>query len=215
MINEHPFLDGLRLGLEILSALIGLIYLPKLGKSYWKWFSVYLLFIVLQEIIWLGKRSFLGILDRDYFAYIGIPIQYIFFYWLYAIKSLKNVSLFVLCCMIYLSNLPFRLFLEADDLMYSINVGIGTILLFILVILEFLKQIKNENILKFWSNKMFYINIGVILFYVGTLPFQVFFDYFRKNHEVILDGYYIYFLVANCLMYLLFTLSFIWGVQKS
>ncbi|WP_299443861.1 hypothetical protein [uncultured Aquimarina sp.] len=214
-MHEHPILDGLRLGLEILSALVGLVYLPKLRNSYWRWFSVYLIFIVFQEMIWLGKRSFLGILDRDYYAYIGIPIQYIFLYWLYAYKSLRNKKLFWICSLIYLSNLPLRFFLEDSDQLYSINIGIGTILLFILVIIEFLKQIKNENILQFWNNKMFYINIGVILFYVGTFPFMVFFDYFKSNHEVIMDGYYVYFLIASCLMYLLFTASFIWGSQKS
>lgn len=214
-MNEHPILDGFRLGLEILSALVGLIYLPKLKNSYWKWFSIYLVFIVLQEVFWLEKRSFLGILDRDYFAYIGIPVQYIFFYWLYAYKSLNNKSLFIICSIIYFSSLPFRLFLEKSDLVYSINVGLGTTLLFILVILEFLKQIKNENILQFWHNKMFYINLGVILCYVGTLPFYVFFDYLKNYNKIILDRYYIYFLLANCLMYLLFTVSFICSSQKS
>jgi len=214
-MHEHPILDGFRIGLEILSALIGLIFLPKLKNSYWKWFSIYLIFVVFQELIWLGKRSVLGLLDRDYYAYIGIPIQYLFLYWLYAYKSLGNKKLFWIFSFIYVSNLPLRFFLEDSDQLYSINIGIGTILLFILVILEFLKQIKNENILQCWSDKMFYINIGVILFYVGTFPFMVFFDYFKSNHEVIMDGYYVYFLIASCLMYLLFTASFIWGNQKS
>jgi len=214
-MQEYPILDGFRLGLEILSALVGLIFLPKLKNSYWKWFSIYLLFVVFQEIIWLERRSFLGLLYRDYYAYIGIPVQFLFFYWLYAVKSHRNRKVFWIFSFIYLSNLPLRLFIEENDQVYSINVAVGTILLFILVILEFLKQIKNENILQFWNNKMFYINIGVILFYVGTLPFMVFFDYLRKNHLVILEGYYVYFLIANCLMYLLFTISFVCGNQKS
>ncbi|PKV50789.1 hypothetical protein ATE84_2856 [Aquimarina sp. MAR_2010_214] len=214
-MNEHPILDGLRLGLEVISALVGLIYLFKLRKSYWKWFSIYLIFIVLQEIIWLGKRSFLGLIDRDYFAYVGIPIQFLFFYWLYAYKSLKLKKIFWIFSFVYLVNLPLKLFIEENDQVYSINVGVGTILLSILVILEFFKQIKNENILQFWQNKMFYINVGVILYYIGTLPFQVFFDYLKDNNKTILDYYYVYFLIANCFMYLLFSISFLCGNQKS
>ncbi|MDC8003759.1 hypothetical protein POV27_06835 [Aureisphaera galaxeae] len=214
MLEPHPILDSLRLGLEILAALVGLIYLPKLRNSHWKWFSVYLVFMVLQEVFWSGRFTFLGLHRSYYFAYFGIPVQYLFFYWLYALKSLKKRNLFFLFSLIYLANLPMALFFEETDTLYSINISIGTTLLFILVILEFLQQIRNEDILQFWKNKMFYINVGVLPFYVGSFPFQTLYEYFEENLPQFLNGYYVYFLIAMCFMYLSFTASFIWGKQK-
>lgn len=214
-MKEYPLLDGLRLGLEILAALVAFMYLPKLKNSYWKWFSFYLIFIAIQEVFWLNKKYLLGIFDRDYFAYIGIPIQYFFFYWLYALKSLKNKKLFLFSIIIYAISIPLNLFFETDDFIYSINISIGNIILLILVVLQFNQLIKSENILLFWKKKMFYINIGVLIFYVGTHPLLVFYDNFKQINPKILDSYYLYFLIANCLMYLLFITSFIWGKQKS
>ncbi len=84
----------------------------------------------------------------------------------------------------------------------------------ILVFLEFKKQIQNDDILAFPENKMFYINIGIMLFYVGTLPFFSLYHLLLKEPEI-WNIYYLYFLISNCIMYLLFTASFIWGKQKS
>jgi hypothetical protein len=91
---------------------------------------------------------------------------------------------------------------------------IGALIMLILVSLEFLKQIKNENILMFNQNKMFYINIGIILFYVGNLPFFGLYYPIMKEPKI-WNLYYIYFMISNCIMYFLFAASFIWGKPKS
>jgi hypothetical protein len=53
--------------------------------------------------------------------------------------------------------------------------------------------------------------MGMILFYIGSLPFLVFINYLYDNEKVIFNYYYTYFLLSNNLMYLLFAASFIWG----
>ena len=212
--EPYETLDKFRLTFEFLAALVGAIYFFRL-KGYWKWFSVYLLFIFLQEVIWYKNATFIGILKKDYFAYIGIPVQFIFFFWLYALKSLKKSKLFIGCLVVYLLTLCFPIYFEKSDWVYSFNYNVGTMLLMVLMVLEFIKQIKTENILKFRQNKMFYVNVGVILFYAGTYPFFVFQEDLLNQYRDIWNGYYIYFLIANCIMYLLFAASFIWGKERS
>ncbi|AWG20559.1 hypothetical protein FFWV33_02930 [Flavobacterium faecale] len=95
----------------------------------------------------------------------------------------------------------------------SINNSTGAFLLLIMVILEFIKQIKSDSILFYKENKMFYINIGVILFYIGTMPFMGLYNYILKVPEI-WNNYYIYFMLSNCVMYLLFAASYIWGKVK-
>lgn len=151
--------------------------------------------------------------NNYYYTFFGIPIQYVFFYWLYAYKSLKQKKLFFIFLLIYISTyIPVGFYIEKIKLSYSINLTVGTVLLSFLVVLEFIKQIKNDNILEFNRNKMFYITVGVILFYIGTYPFFAFHDILIKDQYIdIWNIYYIYFLVSNYLMYLLFAASFIWG----
>lgn len=84
----------------------------------------------------------------------------------------------------------------------------------VLVIMEYYKQINSSEILNFSRNKMFYINLGVTLFYIGTLPFWTFFNLIKEYSELHYI-YFTYFLMSGIIMYLLFSISFIWGKQNS
>ncbi|MBP6039275.1 MAG: hypothetical protein KA523_03635 [Flavobacterium sp.] len=213
-MKYQPELLKLLICLEFISAIVGLFYLLKNKGTYWVWFIFYLNFIFVFDFFSEEISSFLKIKKQYYFAYIIFPIQFIFFYWLYAIKSLKKISLFWSFTIIYfLSFIPIELYFSKLKVVYSFNIVIGTILLMVLIFMEFFKQIKNDDILEFSKNKMFYINIGLVLFYVGTLPFFGLYNLLIKEIEI-WNGYYLYFMVSNCIMYLLFAASFIWGKVK-
>jgi len=213
-MKYQPILFDILLWLEFLSATIGLFYLSQNKNTVWVWFILYLIFIFIFDFFSEEISGFLNIKKQYYFAYFIIPVQFIFFYWLYALKSLKKKSIFWSFSIIYLlSFIPIELYFSKLKVVYSFNLVVGTILLMFLIFLEFIKQIKNDDILKFAKNKMFYINIGVLLFYVGTLPFFGLYN-LLINEIQIWNGYYIYFLISNCIMYLLFAASFIWGKTK-
>lgn len=214
MLVYQPELSKLLLFLQFIAAVTAILYFKKNKNNYWKWFSIYLVFIYLQESFSQVLVDFLAIEKENYFAYFGIPIEFLFWFWLYALKSLKSLKLFVSCTGIYfLSFLPINIFFDSSKIVYSFNYTVGTLLLLYLVSLEFYKQIKNDSILEFNENKMFYINIGVVLFYVGTLPFFGLYKLILKDIQI-WNNYYIYFLISNCIMYLLFTASIIWGKPK-
>ncbi|AXO80386.1 hypothetical protein DZC78_08320 [Olleya aquimaris] len=218
MYQYYPNLDNALQWIECLSAIVAAFYLPKLKHNYWKWFAIYLIFICAQELFVKYLLQHINFLRKqDYYAFFGIPIQYLFFYWLYALKSLKNKKLFIFSSSIYLLSLiPFEIYEQKIKTISTINLTVGSVFIIILVVLEFIKQIKNDDILKFKENKMFYINTGMILFYVGTYPFSAFYDELLKKPNIsIWNMYYLYFLISNCIMYLLFIASFIWGKHKS
>ncbi len=196
---------------QFLAAIIALIYLPKLKNSYWKWFVAYIVLIFLIEAFsrWgLKNHASYRVYWYDFF---GIPVQFLFFYWLYAVKSLKNNQLFWVCTVVYiLSFLPYFGLFEKVNIVYSLSYTVGNVLLMLLVLLELFKQIKSENILQFKENFMFYVNVGIMIFYIGTLPFFSFYGLILKD-AVLWNDYFIFFMVANHVMYLLFTAAFIWG----
>ena len=211
-LDVISFLGKMLLGIEFLTAIIAFAYFFKLKSTYWKWFCVYLIFIFLQEFYWYFNSHFYDIRKQEYYGLFGIPIQYLFFYWLFAMKSLKRKKLFLSFSVIYLLTIVAELFLNALDIVYSLNLTVGTLLICVLVVMEFIKQIQTDNILKFSTNKMFYINLGVILFYIGTYPFFAFYDILNlEAYKSIGDLYYLYFKISICLMYILFICSFIWG----
>lgn len=214
MYIKQPFLILLLHTCEFLSMFIGIIKLKSLKNSYWKWFVYYLIYIFFYEITSTYLSLNLKISIRDYLALIQIPIEFIFLFWIFALKSLKNVKLFWFFTFLYLSSLYLEYHLKAINFSFkSLNNTFGTLLLFILVVLEFVKQIKSDSILYYKKDKMFYINIGIILFYIGNMPFFGWYFSILK-YPTIWNNYNIYFLISNCIMYLLFAASFIWGKPK-
>ena len=197
--------------LECLCAIIGLLNYKKLKNSYWKWFVFYVVAIALLE----GFSRYVMVNYPDYriFYYdlFVIPFEFLFLYWLYGYNSLDNKKRFWICsCLYLLSFIPHFLSFEVSSPIYSFNYIVGTLLLFYMVLSEFNKQIKTDEILYFKTNMMFYVNAGVIVFYMGTLPFFTFYGLLLKDIALFRD-YYIFSMVCNMLMYSLFIAAFIWG----
>jgi len=182
MLKQQPLLQDIFVAIQIVTAIIALFYFQKNKKSYWIWFIFYLFFIIFTDHFIIQIEDFIHIKKQNLYAYIVIPIQFLFFYWLYALKSLKSKEIFTIFVAIYFASfIPVELYFEKLKVVFSFNYIIGTLLLMVLVFLEFNKQIKNDDILEFSKNKMFYINIGVMLFYVGTLPF---FGFYHSHPKV-------------------------------
>jgi len=200
---------------EFIALVAGIIKFKSLKNSYWKWFVFYLAYILLYEIIsYIAKVEFKYKIGA-FQSYIHMPIEYLFLFWLFAVKSLQKKVLFYWFSLLFFLSFIIDTRLQQEDFTFkSLNTTIGNLLLLILVMLEFNKQIKSDAILYFKENKMFYINIGVTLFYVGNMPFFGWYMPILKYPEIWND-FYKYFMVSNCIMYLLFAASFVWGKVKS
>lgn len=211
MTSLQKILGDTLIWVQLFAAIVALIYLPRLKSSYWKWFVAYICLIFFIEAFskW-GLQNHAKYRGRWY-DFFGIPVQFLFFYWLYAVKSFKNNKLFWICTLIYaLSFLPYFGLFEKLTIVYSLSYTVGNVLLMLLVLLEIFKQIKSDKILMFKENFMFYINIGIMIFYIGTLPFFSFYGLILKDPDL-WNNYFIFFMIANHVMYLLFTAAFIWG----
>jgi hypothetical protein len=215
MTELSSTLNSALLVTQFIAALVGCVYFFKLKENYWKWFSVYLVVIFIQEYFLTHTSIFSLDIKNQYNLFIGMPLEFIFLYWLYAHRSLNNKKLFLLFSIVLILSILFISSMSNFRTAISLILNVGSLLLIILVILEFIKQIRNDDILKFKENKMFYINLGVVLFYFGSLPFHVFQKYLYQDYTVFIEYYYLYFLTANCIMYLLFTASFIWGKERT
>jgi hypothetical protein len=211
MNNLQYYLINTLLLSELIAALVGVWKNKKFRNNYLKWFIYYLVFIFTLEIISdLVLVNFLNI-RKYYYDFFVIPLEFIFLFWLYSYKSLQNKKLFWGCTVVYLiSFLPQAFIFDRLYVISSFNYVSGTFLLSLMVLLEFNKQIRKDYILSFKENMMFYVNIGISLMYVGTLPFFSFYDLISSDHEIWFR-YYIFFMITNIIMYILFTFALLWG----
>lgn len=215
MIEFQAFLRNSLIYIEILCAIIAIIKFRTLCNSYWKWFVFYLIIIPFAEFIGKYITKNFTISNTHYFDYFVIPFEFIFFFWLYCQSLLKPKLFYILTAVYLVSFLPHLFYDNKILAVNSLSYTIGNFIILFLVFLEFGKQLQTDDILNFRQNRMFYINFGVMFFYVGTLPLFAFYEYLAQNLPVMLSYYYTYFLLANCTMYLLFITSFICGKQNS
>ncbi|GGG15199.1 hypothetical protein GCM10011344_14760 [Dokdonia pacifica] len=215
MENFWDVLNTSLLVTQFIAALVGCLYFKRIKNSYWKWFTVYLVLLFISEIVFTFFSDIPMDVNYRYNLFIGLPLEFIFLYWLYGQKSLKNKKLFLVCSALIVVTTLITFSIKNLKDASSLVLNVGSLLLTILIVFEYFKQIRNDDILRFKENKMFYINVGVILFYVGSLPFHVFQKYLYPEYPTLVEYYYVYFLISNCIMYLLFTASFIWGKEQS
>lgn len=195
---------------EVMAGIIGVIKFRKFKGSHWKWFIYYLVFIAISELSCEFIWSYIPQYRTYYYDFFIIPLEFLILFWLYSYKSLNNKKLFWISCGIcFLSLFPYFAF-GGKDVVNSFNYIVGTFLLSIMIILEYNKQMKSDDILRFKENMMFYINIAVGLFYVGTLPYFAFNSLLWKD-QLIFHNYANFFYITDILMYLLFSIALLWG----
>ncbi|AZB19518.1 hypothetical protein EG352_17920 [Chryseobacterium indologenes] len=214
MNDFQEFVSKSMLWFEGLAAVVALLYYNTVKKQYWKFFVFYLILIFLCEAF--GRwGNFIYFSKAKYYNYFVMPVQFIFFYWLYAAKSFGRPKLFLTLSLLYLlSFIPNELYFTGSKIIFAFNYTFGCLILMLLIVMEYYKQITSQNILNFGRNRMFYINLGVTLSYIGTLPFFALYSPLR-NHLEIWNIYFDYFLISGIIMYILFSISFIWGKQSS
>ena len=205
---------------ELAACFAGFYYWQKIKNSYWKWFPVYLAVIVVIEVLGKLLRLYFGPAswNTHLYIYFGIPIQFLFFFWLFSKQAdaKKKRVMFIIPALVYIGAWVIeRIFLAETRLWFtSFSYTIGNLLLVVLLINYLLKFINSDDILNYKQNMMFWVSVGLAVFYLGTFPFYALRNTLYYNYNGIFVVYQSIQLILDCLMYLIFALAFIWGKPK-
>ncbi|MFN8306243.1 MAG: hypothetical protein U0T79_05680 [Ferruginibacter sp.] len=205
---------------EALACITGFVYWKRISGTYWKWFPVYLGLICITEITGeiAGYRLQLYQFNRNLYTFFCIPLQFLFFCWLFwkyfgkhssrnwALAGAALYALSFLINVLFLSNFRFVFF--------SFSYMMGNLVLLVLTILFFNAFIRGNEILRYRSSNMFWVCLGLLGFYLLSLPLYGLWNTLAVKYPRLFDNYWIITMIMNCLMYFLFTLSFVWGKPK-
>lgn len=214
-------LKNLLLFAEIAAFITALVVYRKFSRSHWKWFIIYLGFIVLAE--------FLGKLFTRYntadakiilYDYIVIPVEFLFFIIMYWFESKpKGKTLFpILAATIYIISIVinFTIFREEKFFIHSFSYTVGTLMLLILSVHYLFQLSTSDAVLTFKTNICFWVSIGLILFYVGSIPF---FGMLNTLYTIELKSLFYWLAysmyIVNIAMYCLFIIGLVWHKEKS
>lgn len=205
---------------EGLAFLTGIIFWKKYRHHYWKWFALYLGVIFLTELTAEYMGHVLGLLKPMYRVYFffAIPFQFLFFFWLfsrsYSEQKQRRWS-YIGAGVYILAWWTEFLFLQQTRLAFqSFSYTMGNIILLLLILQFFVGFISSDRILNYRQEPMFWVCLGLLVFYLMTLPFFGLWNTLATKYIKFFSQYWILQMVLNCMMYTFFALSFIMGKWK-
>jgi hypothetical protein len=211
---------GLKI-LEAIAAITGFIYFKKIRKTPWQWFPVFLLLIVLSELLGhylvaTGNKIY----NRNLYHYLVIPGEFIFYFWLFYKYHLSK-KLFISCITLYLLAWGFDTWILNQDAykvpywFSSLSYSVGNLVLVILILKYFLQLVNSNSILFFKSSNLFWVSTGLLVFFLGTFPYFGLRNLLHKNYTQTFWTYTYIMFYLNYFMYIMFSISFIWGKPNS
>lgn len=214
-----------RFGLVVmqgLAAVAGLAQFKRLKTNYWKWFVIYLIAICIGEAAGLWTLYYIADkeVSRNLYDYLIIPGEFIFFFWLFyryfQLNFPRGRFLAVGAFLLYLLSWIIFFFFSDELSIWELPITYltGVIGLLLLTIYFFIQFIFSEQILGFRSNIMFWVALGVLLFYIVSAPFFALRMVLYRDQLNVFWIYYYVQMAANYLMYLLFIIALVWGQPR-
>jgi hypothetical protein len=211
------FLQHLIKYMELAAAVAGFMYWGKLKNSHFKWFPVYLAIISACEFTgyMLIQKGIAG--NKQLYTLFVIPLEFLFLHWFYYRElNRQGKRIAISCSILFVFSLAAEVFLlkESKNFFFSLSYSIGNITLLVLSITYFVDLMKSVRIVTFYKELFFWVNVGVILFYLGTFPYYGLFNLLVKEQYNVFISLTWAMVILNNLMYLLFVTGFIWGKPK-
>ncbi len=211
---------------ELISAVAGTVFLYKYKNTYLKYFLFLLWYIVLTEFFTKYCASKTGILifytdenGNRYTVWFYNLLRFItyntlfFIYYNYLNTKYfrRRIKIFaILYTSIYILNWLFVQNFHREN--SEIPKIIGSLFLIATIIFFFIELLRSEKIVAFHKMLLFWISVGLLLYYSGTIPFSL-----QWNGYAIIPGVHDLFLIVYILaiiMYSIFTFGFIWSKKE-
>jgi len=170
---------------EILALVVSIICIKWLLKTPYIYFVPYLLMTVCAEFLgrYFGLKH-LYTLNANVYNTTTV-IEFLFFYWLFFTAVRKPVFkkvMLVLSGVYLLSAIINIAFVQGFDQWASYTMLIGTIIIILFVFLFFYDAFDNKEPINLIKEPMFWISMGIFLFYLGDFTFNLMYPYLHRNN---------------------------------
>jgi hypothetical protein len=205
---------------ELTACITGFAYWRKIKATHWRYFPVYLAIIVMAELTgkYLGLQKLYSI-NLAFYNYFVIPLEILFFIWLFykefAHTTYKRLPIAAAC--IYTGCWITEMFITPKVPHFWIgyfSYTVGILMLLILILAYLYKFVNSKEMIFLKENMMFWVCMGIFVFYSFSLPYFGMGNYLYSHYEKLYLTYSKAIYGLNYIMYGLFTIAFIWGKPK-
>lgn len=198
----------------IMAGLVGFINWRSVKNTYWRYFPFYLISVAGIEIL---RVKFMNIeFIYSFLTIVITPIEFLFFFWLFAKNNQKKLPIIIGCIIYLIIFLVETVWIDTlkSDYFMSFSYSIGNVILLIFILQYFYKLIYSDRILYFHYERMFWVSLGLLIFFLGTLPYFGLYNLMLSKYFDLLVSYTWLEIFLNYVMYSLFAASFIWGGKE-
>ena len=216
---------------ELIAALAGSYFYLKTRNKLIKPFVWYLWVVVIVETF--GMYGFLLLNNYDNEIFISIKNSvWCYNRWLYNVYEFISVILFGIYFRNILNRESDKMVVKVSVIIYSIftivyfiisdgffiksipfNFLLQTFLVFVFVMLYYRQLLKSDEILIFYKSAIFYINLGLMLWFLTVSPLFIFDGYFYTINQDFIEFRKMYLFIANLLLYSCYTFGFLYSLQ--
>jgi hypothetical protein len=202
---------------EWIAFLASLVFFKQLKKQNLVLIPVLLFVIVFSEAIGiLISIHALKIVSSNEWFNVMIPVQFLclfllfyrqtnFRYWR---RSIILFSVIIIIVAIVYMLLP------GQQKLNVLNYTLGVIFLSAVCLHYLYECMNSESIIGIYTNSLFYLAIGTLLYYLGTLPLYSMWHYLYLNYRNIFNPYYCINYILNIMMYGFITFGIVWANRK-
>lgn len=207
--------DFCSLFIELVTAIIGTAYFYKYRKSILKHFLIYLWFIVFIEYAAYIMREYFEVTNNSWWFNFFYVVNFTYLLYLYksVVRNPIKKKTIRYAIAIYIATFVINGFFENYLVEHqTIPFVVGSCLLILAIILYFAEILGSEKVLYAKKNLLFWISIGLLLFYVGYIPLRITINYYAGIGKLnpLYSILYILIIVSN----ICFMTGFIWGDKK-
>ncbi|SEL22222.1 hypothetical protein SAMN04487910_2066 [Aquimarina amphilecti] len=202
------------IGVETTTAIFATIYYYKYKNTVLLKYFIYLLwYIVFNELLGYYIRS----LDLKnaiiHNIYNLVNFTYLLLLYRHHFKNKKNKKAAVIFIVLYILTFIINGFFENYLIEHQrFPYIIAAIFLVITILLYFFEILNSEQVLHAKKNLLIWISFGLLIYFVGNLPFRI-----LRNYYLELTDATIHFLVIftlTVIMHFCFIIGFIWSNRK-
>jgi hypothetical protein len=211
---------------QLLAAIVGTICFYKYKNTSLKYFLFLLWYIVLTDFfsLYAGKTGTLIFYTDENGNHYTV--------WFYNLLRFVTFTTLFYVYHAYLKNMAFKKWIKVFSIIYIIFSLInwvfiqnfikdkseiprilGSLFLIATIVFYFIELLRSEKIVVYHRILLFWVSVGLLLFYTGTIPFVL-----KYNGYALIPGVHKLFLIIYILgiiMYLTFTFGFIWSKKES
>jgi hypothetical protein len=205
----------LRFGIKImegLACITGFLCWARLSPRFWRSFPFFLLIITCCEFAgwYMNGHGIKG--SKAMYSYFVIPLEFLFMHFLYY-KNLPHYfkkTVISLSVIYVLALITEQVFLkDVKWIWLSMSYSVGNITLLILGIIYFLQLANFDTITNYKRQTFFWVNLGLMFFYVATLPYYAMFKTLYETEAELFKALSWVAVILNYVMYGTFIIGFL------